>query len=72
MEITVIVRQALLYGHIIVFALALATIIKEDVHLLRAKRIDSASLHATAKLVKWLLLASLGYWRSDGDDGDRN
>jgi hypothetical protein len=57
MEITVIARQALLYGHIIAFALALATTIKEDVHLLRAKRIDSVSLLATAKLVKWLLLA---------------
>jgi len=57
MEVTVIARQALLYGHIIAFALALAAVIKEDVHLLRAKRIDSASLHATAKLVKWLLLA---------------
>jgi hypothetical protein len=57
MEITVITRQALLFGHIIVFALALATIIKEDVRLLRARRIDPASLYATAKLVKWLLLA---------------
>ena len=57
MEITVIARQALLYGHIIVFALALATIMKEDVRLLQAKRIDPASLCATAKLVKWLLLA---------------
>jgi hypothetical protein len=57
MEISVIARQALLYGHIIAFALALATILKEDVRLLRAQRIDSASLLATAKLVKWLLLA---------------
>jgi hypothetical protein len=57
MEITVIARQMLLYGHIIAFALALATIIKEDMRLLRAKRIDSASLHATANLVKWALLA---------------
>jgi hypothetical protein len=57
MEISVIARQALLYGHIIAFALALATILKEDVRLLRAQRIDSASLHATAKLVKWVLLA---------------
>jgi hypothetical protein len=57
MAITVIAQQMLLYGHIIAFALALATTIKEDVHLLRAKRIDSASLHATANLVKWLLLA---------------
>jgi hypothetical protein len=57
MEITGIARQALLYGHIIAFALALATILNEDVRLLRAKRIDSDSLFATAKLVKWLLLA---------------
>jgi hypothetical protein len=57
MEISVIARQALLYGHIIAFALALATILKEDVHLLRAQRIDSASLLAAATLVKWLLLA---------------
>jgi hypothetical protein len=57
MEITVIARQMLLYGHIIAFALALATIIKEDMRLLRAKRIDSTSLHATANLVKWALLA---------------
>jgi hypothetical protein len=57
MEVTVIAHQALLYGHIIAFALALAAVIKEDVHLLRAKHIDTASLLATAKLVKWLLLA---------------
>jgi len=57
MEISVIACQALLYGHLIAFALALATILKEDVRLLRAKLIDSASLLASAKLVKWLLLA---------------
>jgi hypothetical protein len=57
MEVTVIARQVLLYGHIIAFALALATILKEDVRLFRAQRIDSASLLATARLVKWLLLA---------------
>ena len=53
MEIIVIVHQALLYGHIIAFSLGLAAVIKEDVYLLRAKHIDSASLHSTAKLVKW-------------------
>src|ERR1700675_3574137 len=57
MEVTVIARQVLLYGHIIAFALALATTIKADVHLLWAKCIDSASLLATAKSLKWLLLA---------------
>jgi hypothetical protein len=57
MEISVLARQVLLYGHIIAFALALATVLKEDVRLVRAKRIDSASLVASAKLVTWLLLA---------------
>src|SRR5262245_36473267 len=57
MDITILESQALLYAHINAFALALATIIKEDVRLLRARRIDPASLHATARLVKWLLLA---------------
>jgi hypothetical protein len=57
MEISVLTRQALLYGHIIAFALAMGTILKEDVRLLWAKRIDSASLLGSAKLVKWLLLA---------------
>jgi hypothetical protein len=57
MEVTAIARQALLYGHIIAFSLALATILKEDVRLLRAQHIDTASLLATAKLAKWLLLA---------------
>jgi hypothetical protein len=57
MEITCIVRQTLLYGHIIAFALAIATVLKEDVRLLRAKRIDPEGLLATAKSVKWLLLA---------------
>jgi hypothetical protein len=57
MEISVLARQALLYGHIIAFALAFAAIFKEDVRFLRATRIDSASLVKSAKLVKWLLLA---------------
>lgn len=57
MDITVIARQALLYGHIVAFALALAAIVKEDLQLLWAQRIDKGALLATARLVKWLLLA---------------
>jgi len=57
MEISILARQVLVYGHIIAFALALATILKEDARFLRTKHIDSASLIATAKSVKWLLLA---------------
>lgn len=57
MEISILARQALVYGHIIAFALALATILREDARFLRAKRIDSAALQQAAKLVKVLLLA---------------
>jgi hypothetical protein len=59
MEINLLIlaRQALVYGHIIAFALALAAILKEDFRFFRAERIDAASLLASAKLVKWLLLA---------------
>jgi hypothetical protein len=56
-SVLVLVRQALVYGHIIAFALAVATVLKEDVRLFRVERIDAASLLASAKLVKWLLLA---------------
>jgi hypothetical protein len=35
----------------------LATIVKEDIHLMFAGRVDNASLQRTARLVKWLLLA---------------
>jgi hypothetical protein len=72
MEVTVIAHQALLYGHIIAFALALAAVIKEDVHLLRAKHIDAASLACDCKVGEVASAGSLGYWRSDGDDGHRN
>lgn len=57
MEISILVRQALVYGHVVAFALALATILREDARFLRAQRINSASLLSSAKLVKWLLLA---------------
>jgi hypothetical protein len=58
MEINALVlaRQALVYAHIVAFALALTTILKEDVRFFRRERIDAASLLASAKLVKWLLL----------------
>jgi hypothetical protein len=57
MEVSIVARQALLFGHVIFFALALATIVKEDIHLMFASRIDNVSLRSTARLVKWLLLA---------------
>ena len=72
MEIIVIARQALLYGHIIAFALALATILKEDVRLLRAQRIDFGFFACVWKVGTVASAGPLGYRRSDGDDGHRN
>jgi hypothetical protein len=57
MDTTTIVHQALLYAHIIFFALAMATILREDCRLLFSRRIDPAAIWSTAETIKWLLLA---------------
>jgi hypothetical protein len=48
-------RQGLLFGHLILFALALATIAREDLHLLTARRVDAQALKKTAAHIAWLL-----------------
>ena len=57
MDTSVIAHQALLFGHIVFFALAVATILKEDCRLLFSQRIDPAAIWSTAEAIKWLLLA---------------
>jgi len=57
MGLSIVLRQVLLYGHIIFFALALAAILKEDLRLMFSSRLDRATLSSTASLIKWLLLA---------------
>jgi hypothetical protein len=48
-------RQGLLFGHLILFALALATIAREDLHLLTSRRVDARALKKTAGQIAWLL-----------------
>lgn len=51
----IVIRQALLFLHLIAFAFAIVTVLKEDFSLLRASRIDPIALHATGKLTVMLL-----------------
>jgi hypothetical protein len=59
MTLTILIRQALLFGHVMFFAMALAAILKEDLRLLLSKRLDVVALSSTARAIKWLLL---GLW----------
>jgi hypothetical protein len=56
MELSLIMRQALVFGHIVFFAMALGAIITEDLRLL-SNRLDTDALHSTARAIKWLLAA---------------
>lgn len=50
------VRQLLLYGHLLAFAFAFATVVREDITLLRARRIDAGQLRRTARQILILLI----------------
>ncbi|MDH0863398.1 hypothetical protein [Mitsuaria sp. GD03876] len=56
-------RQLLLFAHLVAFALAFATILREDLALMRSWRIDVAQLERTGRIVV-LLLAAL--WLTGG------
>ena len=51
-----VIHQTLLYGHIVVFALALAEVLREDWRMLRAARLDIRELEDVAERMKWLLI----------------
>jgi hypothetical protein len=51
-----VIRQSVLFLHLIVFAFAIVTVIREDVALLRATRLDKDSLHHSSALVAYLLV----------------
>lgn len=55
-----IVRQLLLYGHILVFALAIAEVLHEDWRMLWATRLDIRGLEGAAQRIKWLLFLLWG------------
>jgi hypothetical protein len=53
--LTLSVRQLLLFAHLIAFAFALVAVVREDVSLLRSRRVDAAQLKATARTIFGLL-----------------
>lgn len=57
MDAVLIVRQGLLFLHLIAFAIALAEIVRGDWRLLRATRPDYAALNATARIIGLALVA---------------
>ncbi len=61
MEISIIVKQAILFAHLVLFALALAAILREDIRLLLSSKIDVEALIKTGVEIKWLLI---GLWCS--------
>jgi hypothetical protein len=56
MDMIDIARQLLLYSHILVFALAMADVLREDWRMLRASRLDMNGLEEAAQRIKWLLI----------------
>ncbi|MBX3687656.1 MAG: hypothetical protein KF909_16085 [Rhodocyclaceae bacterium] len=55
MEITNVGRQLLLFGHVLIFAFAIVTVLREDFALFRARRIEPVALEATGRTMSWLL-----------------
>lgn len=53
--LTLAVRQLLLFAHLIAFAFALVTVLREDVALLKASRIDASHLAAASHNIVLLL-----------------
>ena len=56
MSVSDVVRQLLLYGHILVFAWAIAEVIRVDWRMMWARRLDTRDVEETAVRVKWLLV----------------
>lgn len=56
-----IARQSLLFVHLMVFAIAIAEILREDWRLFRSEQIDTGRLKTTSRNIKFLLV---GLWTS--------
>lgn len=53
--LTTTARQLLLFAHTLAFAFAIVAVFREDVALLRARRVDAANLEATGRTIARLL-----------------
>ena len=58
--LTTTARQLLLFGHTLAFAFAIVAVFREDVALLRARRVDAAKLEATGSSGGGLVSVTLG------------
>lgn len=57
MTVLDISRQAFLFLHLMIFAIAIAEILREDWRLFRSTQVDVAQLTATARTIKYLLIS---------------
>jgi sulfite exporter TauE/SafE len=59
MDISTVLRQAILFAHVVTFAMALSTVLRADIGLMNAQRLDSKRLANTARIVTHALI---GLW----------
>ncbi len=57
MDAVLVLRQGLLFGHLIAFAVAIAEIIRGDWRLLHGRQLDLDALHRTSQIVSLALAA---------------
>lgn len=53
--VTIAARQFLLFTHLLAFAFAIVTVVREDLALFNARRVDGAKLKSTGHMIAWLL-----------------
>lgn len=57
MDIITLMRQGVLFAHLVAFAIALSAVLREDAALIKARRIDLPRLAATARTLTTALAA---------------
>jgi hypothetical protein len=58
-DIATLLRQAVLFAHVVTFAIALSAVLRADVALMKAQRLDAGRLANTARIVTHALI---GLW----------
>ena len=59
MDLSIMTKQGILFAHLVLFAFAIAAILREDIRMLFADKIDTHALVDTGLQIKWLLI---GLW----------
>jgi hypothetical protein len=55
MDTLTLIHQAVLYLHLVAFAISISTVLREDIAVLRARRIDVQRLAGTARTLTMTL-----------------